>query len=92
MLAPILWLVASSLQTDGQLSTRHATTCSTRRSRRSADMWKTVDFERYLINSLIICTVAALLATAFAAPPATRSRASGSAARRPVAWASSARS
>ena len=29
-------------------------------------MWKTVDFERYLINSAIICTVAALLATAFA--------------------------
>ena len=29
-------------------------------------MWQTVDFERYLINSLIICTSAALLATAFA--------------------------
>ena len=30
------------------------------------EMWKTIDFERYLINSAIICTVAALLATAFA--------------------------
>jgi multiple sugar transport system permease protein len=29
-------------------------------------MWKTVDFKRYMINSLIICTVAALIATAFA--------------------------
>ena len=56
MLSPILWLVASSLQTDGQLSTGaydllHPTfTAFTR-------MWQTVDFERYLINSLIICTV-----------------------------------
>ena len=33
------------------------------------DMWRTVDFERYLINSLVICTGAAALATAFAAPP-----------------------
>ena len=29
-------------------------------------MWDDVDFERYFVNSLIICTVAALLATAFA--------------------------
>jgi multiple sugar transport system permease protein len=29
-------------------------------------MWESVDFERYLVNSLIICTVAALAATAFA--------------------------
>ena len=29
-------------------------------------MWRTIDFERYFINSAIICTVAALLATAFA--------------------------
>jgi multiple sugar transport system permease protein len=65
MLSPILWLVASSLQTDGQLSTgaydflKPTFTAFSR-------MWKTVDFERYLINSLIICTVAALAATAFA--------------------------
>jgi multiple sugar transport system permease protein len=65
MLAPIGWLVVSSLQTDGQLSTGaydllHPTFTAFSR------MWQSVDFERYLINSLIICTVAALLATAFA--------------------------
>jgi multiple sugar transport system permease protein len=65
MLSPILWLVASSLQTDGQLSSGaydllHPTLTAFSR------MWQSVDFERYLINSLIICTVAALLATGFA--------------------------
>jgi multiple sugar transport system permease protein len=65
MLAPIGWLVVSSLQTDGQLSTGaydllHPTFTAFSR------MWQSVDFERYLINSLIICTVAALLATCFA--------------------------
>jgi multiple sugar transport system permease protein len=65
MLAPIGWLVLSSLQTDGQLSTGaydllHPTLTAFSR------MWETVDFERYLLNSLIICTVAALAATAFA--------------------------
>ena len=43
-----------------------ATTCCTRPSPPFRDMWKTIDFERYLINSAIICTAAALLATAFA--------------------------
>jgi multiple sugar transport system permease protein len=65
MLAPIGWLVVSSLQTDGQLSTGaydllHPTFTAFSR------MWQSVDFERYLINSLIICTVSALAATAFA--------------------------
>jgi multiple sugar transport system permease protein len=65
MLSPILWLVVSSLQTDGQLSTGaynllHPTFVAFRR------MWQTVDFETYLVNSLIICTTAALVATAFA--------------------------
>jgi multiple sugar transport system permease protein len=65
MLAPVLWLVASSLQTDGQLSTGaydllHPTLTAFKR------MWQTVDFERYLINSLIICTASALAATALA--------------------------
>src|SRR5215218_6834373 len=65
MLAPIGWLVVASLQTDGQLSSGaydllHPTFTAFSR------MWQTVDFERYLINSLIICTVAALVATAFA--------------------------
>jgi multiple sugar transport system permease protein len=65
MLSPIIWLVLSSLQTDGQLSTGaydflHPTFVAFSR------MWQTVDFEKYLINSLIICTSAALAATAFA--------------------------
>ncbi|HEX5899647.1 MAG TPA: carbohydrate ABC transporter permease [Solirubrobacteraceae bacterium] len=65
MLAPIFWLVASSLQNDGQLARGsydllHPTFQAFR------DMWKTIDFERYFVNSAIICTVAALLATAFA--------------------------
>ncbi len=65
MVAPFLWLIASSLQTDGQLSSGaydllHPTLTAFSR------MWQSVDFERYLINSLIICTTAALLATAFA--------------------------
>jgi multiple sugar transport system permease protein len=65
MLAPIGWLVVSALQTDGQLSTGaydllHPTLTAFSR------MWQSVDFERYLINSLIICTASALAATAFA--------------------------
>ena len=65
MLAPIFWLVFSSLQTDGQVSTGamnllHPTFTAFKR------MWSTVDFKAYLINSIIICTVAAGCATAFA--------------------------
>jgi multiple sugar transport system permease protein len=65
MLAPVFWLVASSLQNDGQLARGsydllHPTFTAFK------DMWKTVDLERYFINSAIICTIAALLATAFA--------------------------
>jgi multiple sugar transport system permease protein len=65
MLAPIVWLVASSLQNDRELGTGefdflHPTLNAFR------DMWDTVQFERYFVNSMIICTVAALLATAFA--------------------------
>ena len=65
MLAPIGWLLISSLQTDGQLSTGaydllHPTLNAFR------DMWQTVDFSKYFVNSLIICTGAALAATAFA--------------------------
>jgi multiple sugar transport system permease protein len=65
MLAPIGWLVVSAMQTDGQLSTGaydllHPTFTAFSR------MWQSVDFERYLVNSLIICTVSALAATALA--------------------------
>jgi multiple sugar transport system permease protein len=65
MLAPVLWLVLSSLQTDGNLArgtydVLHPTFTAFR------DMWSTVEFSRYLVNSAIICTSAAALATAFA--------------------------
>jgi multiple sugar transport system permease protein len=65
MLAPVFWLVASSLQNDGQLA-RGSYDLLHPTFQAFKDMWKTIDFERYLINSLIICSVAALLATAFA--------------------------
>jgi multiple sugar transport system permease protein len=65
MLAPIFWLVAASLQTDGQLATG-AMNLFKPTFHAFSEMWKTVDFKRYMINSLIICTVAALIATAFA--------------------------
>jgi multiple sugar transport system permease protein len=65
MLAPVLWLLISSVQDDLELSTGaydllHPT------FRAFSGMWKTIDFERYFLNSLIICTSAAVLATAFA--------------------------
>ena len=65
MLAPVVWLVASSLQTDGQLSNGaydllHPT------FKAFTQMWSTVDFGRYFANSAIICTVAAAAATALA--------------------------
>jgi multiple sugar transport system permease protein len=65
MLAPVFWLVASSLQNDGQLA-RGSYDLLHPTFQAFKDMWRTIDFERYLINSVIICTVAALLATAFA--------------------------
>ena len=66
MIAPIVWLVLSSTQTNLQISNGtydflHPTFDAFSR------MWQTVDFERYFLNSLIICTTAALIATAFAA-------------------------
>jgi multiple sugar transport system permease protein len=65
MLAPVFWLVASSLQNDGQLA-RGSYDLLHPTFNAFTQMWKTIDFERYLINSAIICTTAALLATAFA--------------------------
>jgi multiple sugar transport system permease protein len=65
MLSPVLWLVISSLQSDGELATGaydllHPTFDA------FTGMWKTIDFERFFLNSMIICTAAALFATAFA--------------------------
>jgi multiple sugar transport system permease protein len=65
MLAPVLWLIASSMQTRGALASGdydllHPTLSAFGR------MWDSIDFERYLINSIVVCTGAAALATAFA--------------------------
>jgi len=66
MLSPVLWLVASSTQDDGQLA-RGTYDLLHPTFRAFRDMWSTVEFSRYLVNSAIICTAAAALATAFAA-------------------------
>jgi multiple sugar transport system permease protein len=65
MMAPVLWLVASALQPNGNLASGdydllHPTLDA------FGEMWRNIDFERYLVNSLVICTGAAALATAFA--------------------------
>jgi multiple sugar transport system permease protein len=65
LVAPVIWLVLGSLQTSGQLANGtydflEPTFAAYRQ------MWDTIDFERYFVNSLVICSVAALLATAFA--------------------------
>lgn len=65
MLAPVLWLIAASTQNKGRLASGeldllHPT------FKAFSQMWQTVDFEKYFINSLVICGAAALLATAFA--------------------------
>jgi multiple sugar transport system permease protein len=65
MLAPVFWLVASSTQTTSALASGsydllHPTFDA------FSEMWESIDFERYLANSIVICTGAALLATAFA--------------------------
>jgi multiple sugar transport system permease protein len=65
MVAPAVWLLLSALQTNLQIANGtydflHPTFDA------FSEMWRTVDFSRYLANSLIICTAAALTATAFA--------------------------
>jgi multiple sugar transport system permease protein len=65
MMAPVFWLVVSSLQTSGQLANGDYDLLSPTLQAFS-DMWKSIDFERYLANSIVICTGAAALATAFA--------------------------
>jgi multiple sugar transport system permease protein len=66
MLAPVLWLIIASTQTKlhlatGEIDVLHPTLKAFRQ------MWQTVDFEKYFVNSLVICSAAAALATAFAA-------------------------
>jgi multiple sugar transport system permease protein len=65
MMAPVFWLVASATQTSGQLANGDYDLLSPTLQAFS-DMWTSIDFERYLANSIVICTGAAALATAFA--------------------------
>jgi multiple sugar transport system permease protein len=65
MLAPVLWLVISSLQTNGRLATGDFDLLQPTFNA-FGEMWRNIDFERYLANSVLICGGAAALATAFA--------------------------
>ena len=65
MMAPVFWLVAASLQPNGNLVSGDYDLLSPTFDA-FGDMWQSIDFERYLANSLLICTGAAALATAFA--------------------------
>ena len=65
MLAPVAWLVVGSLQPGAALSNGTYDLLHPTFDAYSA-MWRTVDFEHYFMNSLIVCTVAAFLATCFA--------------------------
>jgi multiple sugar transport system permease protein len=65
MMAPVFWLVAASLQPKGNLANGEYDLLSPTIAA-FGDMWDSIDFERYLINSLLICMGAAALATAFA--------------------------
>jgi multiple sugar transport system permease protein len=66
MLAPIVWLVVASLQSRLELATGEYDLLDPSFSAYRT-MWDVVDFARYFKNSLIICSVATLLATSFAA-------------------------
>jgi multiple sugar transport system permease protein len=65
MLSPVLWLVVSAFQDDRELSTGAYDLLSPTFAAFTG-MWDTIDFERFFLNSFVICTCAALLATAFA--------------------------
>lgn len=65
MIAPAAFLVIASLQQGLSLSIGEIDLLSPTVSA-YREMWRTVDFERFLINSAIVTTVAAVLATAFA--------------------------
>jgi multiple sugar transport system permease protein len=66
MLAPILYLVVAATQPASALASGRYSLSSVSLSS-FADMWQRAEFGKYLTNSLVVCTVAALLATTFAA-------------------------
>ncbi len=65
MLAPVAWLLIGATQPASALSNGNYNLLHPTLHAFSA-MWRSVDFGHYFANSLIICSVAALLATAFA--------------------------
>ena len=65
MLAPVFWLLVGATQpasalSNGTYNLLHPTLHA------FSTMWRSIDFGHYFMNSLIICSVAALLATTFA--------------------------
>src|ERR671936_532572 len=65
MIAPIFWLIVGATQTSTDISNGTYDVLHPTLHAFSA-MWKSIDFGHYLANSLIICSVSALLATALA--------------------------
>jgi multiple sugar transport system permease protein len=65
MLAPIFWLLVGATQTSGAISNGTYDVLHPTLHAFSA-MWKSIDFAHYFVNSLIICSAAALCATMFA--------------------------
>jgi multiple sugar transport system permease protein len=66
LLAPIVWLIIASTQSRIELATgEYSLLDPSFEAYRT--MWDAVDFGRYFKNSLIICSAATVLATAFAA-------------------------
>ena len=65
MFAPIVWLLVGATQPGAALSNGTYDLLHPTLDAFSA-MWESVDFGRYFVNSLLVCTVAALLATLFA--------------------------
>ena len=63
--APVVWLLLSATQTNLQIANGTYDFLNPTLDAFS-EMWRTVDFQRYFVNSLVICTAAALTATAFA--------------------------
>jgi multiple sugar transport system permease protein len=65
MLAPVFWLLVGATQNSVDISNGTYRVLHPTLHAFSA-MWKSVDFGHYFANSLIICSAAALFATAFA--------------------------
>src|ERR1043165_9596444 len=65
MIAPVFWLLVGATQNSTDISNGTYNVLHPTLHAFSA-MWKSIDFGHYLGNSLIICSVSAVLATALA--------------------------